>query len=47
MKLGIHTFHSQLNYGVVLQCWTLKTALEGMGHEVVWWIAAFNQITEC
>ena len=35
MKLGILTFHSQLNYGGVLQCWALKTALEGMGHEVV------------
>lgn len=35
MKLGILTFHSQLNYGGVLQCWALKTALEGMGHDVV------------
>ena len=35
MKLGILTFHSQLNYGGVLQCWALKTALEGLGHEVV------------
>lgn len=35
MKLGILTFHSQLNYGGVLQCWALMTALEGMGHEVV------------
>ena len=35
MKIGILTFHSQLNYGGVLQCWALKTALEGMGHEVV------------
>lgn len=35
MKLGILTFHSQLNYGGVLQCWALKTVLEGMGHEVV------------
>lgn len=35
MKLGILTFHSQLNYGGVLQCWALKTSLEGMGHEVV------------
>lgn len=34
MKLGILTFHSQLNYGGVLQCWALKTVLEGMGHEV-------------
>ena len=31
MKIGILTFHSQLNYGGVLQCWALKTVLEGMG----------------
>ena len=35
MKLGILTYHSQLNYGGVLQCWALKTSLEEMGHEVV------------
>lgn len=35
MKIGILTFHSQLNYGGVLQCWALKTALEKLGHEVV------------
>lgn len=35
MRLGILTFHSQLNYGGVLQCWALKNALEGLGHEVV------------
>ena len=35
MKIGILTFHSQLNYGGVLQCWALKMVLEGMGHEVV------------
>ena len=35
MKIGILTFHSQLNYGGVLQCWALQTALEEMGHEVV------------
>ena len=34
MKIGILTFHSQLNYGGVLQCWALQTALEKMGHEV-------------
>ena len=28
MKIGILTFHSQLNYGGVLQCWALQTALE-------------------
>ena len=35
MKIGILTFHSQLNYGGVLQCWALQTALEDLGHEVV------------
>ena len=35
MKIGILTFHSQSNYGGVLQCWALQTALEKMGHEVV------------
>ena len=35
MKIGILTFHSQLNYGGVLQCWALQTALEKIGHDVV------------
>ena len=35
MKIGILTFHSQLNYGGVLQCWALQTALENMGYEVL------------
>ena len=35
MKIGILTFHSQLNYGGVLQCLALQTALEKMGHKVV------------
>jgi hypothetical protein len=35
MKIGILTFHSQLNYGGVLQCWALQAALENMGHEVI------------
>ncbi len=35
MKIGILTFHSQLNYGGVLQCWALQTVLEKIGHEVV------------
>lgn len=35
MKIGILTFHSQLNYGGVLQCWALQTVLQQMGHEVV------------
>ena len=34
VKVGILTFHSQLNYGGVLQCWALQTKLEKMGHEV-------------
>ncbi len=34
MRIGILTFHSQQNYGGVLQCWALQTALEQMGHEV-------------
>lgn len=47
MKIGILTFHSQLNYGGVLQCWALKTALEGMGHEVVVvdrWLSSTNHL---
>lgn len=47
MKIGILTFHSQLNYGGVLQCWALKTALEGMGHEVVVvdrWLSPDNRV---
>ena len=35
MNIGILTFHSQLNYGGVLQCWALKTVLEKDGHHVV------------
>lgn len=35
MRVGILTFHSQLNYGGILQCWALQTALEKMGHKVV------------
>lgn len=35
MKIGILTFHSQLNYGGVLQCLALQIALEKMGHEVL------------
>ena len=34
MKVGILTFHSQLNYGGVLQCWALQEALRSMGHDV-------------
>ena len=35
MKIGILTFHSQINYGGVLQCWALQTALQNLGHDVV------------
>lgn len=35
MKIGILTFHSQQNYGGVLQCWALKSVLAALGHEVV------------
>lgn len=35
MRIGILTFHAQQNYGGVLQCFALKAALEGLGHEVV------------
>lgn len=35
MKIGILTFHSQQNYGGVLQCWALKKTLESLGHDVV------------
>jgi len=34
MRIGVLTFHSQLNYGGVLQCWALVEALRGLGHEV-------------
>lgn len=34
MKLGILTFHSQLNYGGVLQAFALQEALRNMGHDV-------------
>lgn len=49
MKIGILTFHSQLNYGGVLQCWALVQALKGMGHEVVVvdrWITPDNGLLE-
>jgi len=49
MKIGILTFHSQLNYGGVLQCWALKLALEHMGHDVMVmdrWLDENNSILE-
>ena len=50
MKIGILTFHSQLNYGGVLQCWALQTALEQLGHEIVVidrWLDNNNASLEC
>ncbi len=35
MRIGILTFHSQLNYGGILQCLALRMTLERMGHDVV------------
>jgi len=49
MKIGILTFHSQLNYGGVLQCWALVQALKGMGHEVVVidrWVTPDNSLLD-
>ena len=34
MRIGILTFHSQLNYGGVLQCFALQSVLRSMGHAV-------------
>ena len=34
MKIGILTFHASCNYGGLLQCWALRTALSKMGCEV-------------
>jgi len=49
MTVGILTFHSQLNYGGVLQCWALQTVLEKMGHKVVVidrWLSPDNWLLE-
>lgn len=35
MKIGILTFHSEINYGSVLQAYAMQRALESMGHEPV------------
>lgn len=35
MKIGILTFHSEINYGSVLQALAMQTHLESMGHQVV------------
>lgn len=45
MKIGILTFHSQLNYGGVLQAYAMQMALQEMGHEAVVidrWLEAQN-----
>ena len=34
MKIGILTFHRALNYGAVLQCYSLKESLCDLGHDV-------------
>ena len=34
MRIGILTFHAAHNYGAVLQCFALQTALQAMGHDV-------------
>lgn len=47
MKIGILTFHSQLNYGGVLQAYALQTLLEHMGHTVIVfdrWLTLNNQV---
>lgn len=35
MRVGILTFHSQLNYGGVLQAWAEQSVLRSLGHDVV------------
>lgn len=45
MNVGILTFHSQLNYGGVLQAFALRKVLEGLGHRpqiLNWWFDAAN-----
>jgi len=41
MRIGVLTFHCEINYGAVLQCYALQTALTEMGHDVFvidrWW----------
>lgn len=34
MKIGILTFHAQLNYGALLQCFALQSYLQSLGHQV-------------
>lgn len=35
MRIGILTFHSEINYGSVLQAYAMQKVLEGLGHEAV------------
>lgn len=44
MKLGVLTFHRAFNCGAMLQAWALKTALERMGHDVLF--PACNRVGE-
>ena len=49
MKIGILTFHSQLNYGGILQCWALQTALKKLGYDVAVidrWLDVNNSLLE-
>ena len=33
MRIGILTFHDEVNYGSLLQAYAMQTALQDMGHE--------------
>lgn len=49
MKIGILTFHSQLNYGGVLQAYALQEALRSLGHDPVIidrWLESDNESLE-
>jgi hypothetical protein len=40
MKIGIVTFHTSVNYGAVLQTYSLQNTLSSMGHDV--WVIDFD-----
>ena len=42
MKYGILTYHFANNYGAMLQCYALKTAIQNLGHDAV----VINYITD-
>lgn len=47
MRIGIQTFHSQLNYDGVLQAWVLREVLERLIHDAVVvdrWLCADNAV---